>query len=156
MRSPPTITSYRNQPQATAAALQRGSYRTGDAGYRDKADGLLYIVDRVKDMIVSGGENVYSSEVEQALQKHPAVAASAVVGAPDPKWGEKVVAIVVLKKGESASAEELGAHCRTLIGGIKVPKQITFVESLPISPTGKILKRVLRDALWHGHERTIG
>ncbi len=155
MRSPATFTSYRNQPEATAAVLQNGWYRTGDAGYRAK-DGLLYIVDRVKDMIVSGGENVYSSEVEQALQKHPAVAMSAVVGAPDPKWGEKVVAIVVLKKGESVSAEELNKHCRSLIGGFKVPKEITFAESLPISPTGKILKRVLRDKLWEGHTRTIG
>jgi len=155
MRSPATFTSYRNQPAATAAVLQRGWYRTGDAGFRDK-DGLLYIVDRVKDMIVSGGENVYSSEVEQALQKHPAVAMSAVVGAPDPRWGEKVVAIVVLKKGESVTAEELNRHCRSLIGGFKVPKEITFADSLPISPTGKILKRVLRDALWEGHERTIG
>ena len=156
MRSPATFTSYRNQPEATAAVLNRGWYRTGDAGYRDKKDGLLYIVDRVKDMIVSGGENIYSSEVEQALQKHPAVAMSAVVGAPDPKWGEKVVAIVVLKKGESVTADELNKHCRSLIGGFKVPKEITFAESLPISPTGKILKRVLRDALWQGQARTIG
>ena len=155
MRSPAVFTAYRNQPEATAAVLERGWYRTGDAGYRDK-DGLLYIVDRVKDMIVSGGENVYSSEVEQALQKHPAVAMSAVVGAPDPRWGEKVVAIVVLKKGEAVTADALNQHCRTLIGGFKVPKEITFVESLPISPTGKILKRVLRDALWQGHQRTIG
>lgn len=155
MRSPAIFTSYRNQPEATAAVLQSGWYRTGDAGYRDK-DGLLYIVDRVKDMIVSGGENIYSSEVEQALAKHPAVAMSAVVGAPDPKWGERVVAIVVLKKGENVTAEELNQHCRTLIGGFKVPKEITLAESLPISPTGKILKRVLRDKLWEGHTRTIG
>ena len=155
MRSPAVFTAYRNQPEATAAVLERGWYRTGDAGYRDK-DGLLYIVDRVKDMIVSGGENVYSSEVEQALQKHPAVAMSAVVGAPDPRWGEKVVAIVVLKKGETVTADALNQHCRTLIGGFKVPKEITFVESLPISPTGKILKRVLRDKLREGHTRTIG
>ena len=156
MRSPATFTGYRNQPEATDAVLQRGWYRTGDAGYRDKKDGLLYIVDRVKDMIVSGGENIYSSEVEQALAKHPAVAMSAVVGAPDPKWGEKVVAIVVLKKGESVTADELNQHCRSLIGGFKVPKEITFAEALPISPTGKILKRLLRDALWQGQARTIG
>ena len=84
------------------------------------------------------------------------MAVSAVVGAPDPRWGEKVVAIVVLKKDQSVTAEELNQHCRTLIGGFKVPKEITFAESLPISPTGKILKRVLRDALWQGHERAIG
>jgi len=155
MRSPAMFSGYRNQPEATAAVLQRGWYRTGDAGFRD-TDGLLYIVDRMKDMIVSGGENIYSSEVEQALQKHPAVALSAVVGAPDPRWGEKVVAIVVLKKGESVTAEDLNRHCRTLIGGFKVPKDISFAESLPISPTGKILKRVLRDALWQGHDRKVG
>ena len=156
IRSPAIFSSYRNQPEVTAAVLSRGWYRTGDAGYRDKKDGLLYIVDRVKDMIVSGGENIYSSEVEQALAKHPAVAMSAVVGAPDAKWGEKVVAIVVPKKGASVTAEELNTHCRSLIGGFKVPKEITFAESLPISPTGKILKRLLRDKLWEGHTRSIG
>lgn len=155
MRSPAMFSGYRNQPQATAAVLQRGWYRTGDAGFRD-TDGLLYIVDRLKDMIVSGGENIYSSEVEQALQKHPAVALSAVVGAPDPRWGEKVVAIVVLKKGQNVTAEDLNRHCRTLIGGFKVPKEISFADSLPTSPTGKILKRVLRDALWQGHDRSVG
>jgi acyl-CoA synthetase (AMP-forming)/AMP-acid ligase II len=156
VRSPALFVNYRNQPEATAAALEGGWYRTGDAGFRDKEDGLLYIVDRVKDMIVSGGENVYSSEVEQALQKHAAVAMSAVIGAPDARWGEKVVAIVVLKKGAAATAEELTQHCRTLIAGFKVPKEVSFAEALPISPTGKILKRVLRDALWQGHGRSVG
>ncbi|WP_114970546.1 long-chain-fatty-acid--CoA ligase [Rhodoferax ferrireducens] len=145
IRSPAMFTSYRNQPEATAAVLQRGWYRTGDAGFRDK-DGLLYIVDRVKDMIVSGGENVYSAEVEQAIQKHPAVAMSAVIGAPDQRWGEKVVAVIVLKTGCTATAEEISQHCRGLIAGYKVPKEIRFADSLPISPTGKILKRLLRQA----------
>ena len=156
LRSPAMFTSYRNQPEATAAVLRDGWYHTGDAGRRDPNDGLLYIVDRVKDMIVTGGENVYSAEVEQALQKHPAVAMSAVVGAPDARWGEKVVAIVVLKKGATATADEINQHCRGQIAGFKVPKQIDFAEALPISPTGKILKRVLRDALWQGHGRTVG
>lgn len=145
IRSPAMFTSYRNQPDATAAVLKNGWYRTGDAGYRDK-DGLLYIVDRVKDMIVSGGENVYSAEVEQAIQKHPAVAMSAVIGAPDQRWGEKVVAVIVLKAGSTATAEEINQHCRGLIAGYKVPKEIRFADSLPISPTGKILKRLLRQA----------
>ena len=145
IRSPALFVGYRNQPEATAAVLQRGWYRTGDAGYRDK-DGLLYIVDRVKDMIVSGGENVYSAEVEQTLQKHPAVAMSAVIGVPDEKWGERVAAIVVLKKDSTATADEIKLHCRSLIAGYKVPKEIRFADALPISPTGKILKRLLRDA----------
>jgi acyl-CoA synthetase (AMP-forming)/AMP-acid ligase II len=155
VRSPALFVGYRNQPEATAAVLQRGWYRTGDAGLR-AADGLLYIVDRVKDMIVSGGENVYSAEVEQVIQKHPAVAMSAVVGAPDDRWGERVTAIVVLKPGSTATAEDIQKHCRSLIAGFKVPKEITFAEALPISPTGKILKRVLRDALWKDKGRTIG
>jgi len=155
VRSPALFVGYRNQPEATAAVLREGWYRTGDAGYRDK-DGLLYIVDRIKDMIVTGGENVYSAEVEQAIQKHPAVAMSAVVGAPDPRWGERVTAIVVLKKGSSATAQDLEQHCRTLIAGFKVPKDIKFADALPISPAGKVLKRVLRDALWQGQGRTVG
>ncbi|HEY2559485.1 MAG TPA: long-chain-fatty-acid--CoA ligase [Caldimonas sp.] len=155
IRSPAMFSGYRNQPEATAAVLQGGWYRTGDAGFRD-GDGLLYIVDRVKDMIVSGGENIYSAEVEQALQKHPAVAMSAVIGAPDERWGEKVVAIVVLKAGQTVTADALKQHCRTLIAGFKLPKEINFAETLPVSPAGKILKRVLRDALWQGHARAVG
>ncbi|HEU0198865.1 MAG TPA: long-chain-fatty-acid--CoA ligase [Burkholderiaceae bacterium] len=155
LRSPAMFVGYRNQPEATAAVLKDGWYHTGDAGFRDK-DGLLYIVDRVKDMIVSGGENIYSSEVEQALAKHPAVAMTAVVGAPDARWGEKVVAVVVLRQGAKATAEELSQHCRELIAGYKVPKEIAFAEALPISPAGKILKRVLRDELWKDHGRAVG
>jgi acyl-CoA synthetase (AMP-forming)/AMP-acid ligase II len=155
VRSPTLFRGYRNQPAATAAALSRGWYRTGDAGYRDAKDGLLYIVDRVKDMIVSGGENIYSAEVEQALQKHPAVSMSAVVGAPDARWGEKVVAFIVLKKDAVATTEDLIAHSRGLIAGFKVPKDVRFVETLPISPAGKILKRVLREEIWKGQERAI-
>jgi acyl-CoA synthetase (AMP-forming)/AMP-acid ligase II len=155
VRSPAMFIGYRNQQEATASVLKDGWYHTGDAGFRDK-DGLLYIVDRVKDMIVSGGENVYSCEVEQALGKHPAVAMNAVVGAPDPRWGERVVAVVVLKEGAKATAEELCLHCRGLIAGYKVPKEIVFAEALPISATGKVLKRVLRDELWKGHGRAVG
>jgi acyl-CoA synthetase (AMP-forming)/AMP-acid ligase II len=154
VRSPAMFIGYRNQAEASAAALKGGWYHTGDAGFRD-TDGLLYIVDRVKDMIVSGGENVYSSEVEQALVKHPAVAMTAVVGAPDPRWGEKVVAVVVLRPGAKATAEELSLHCRGLIAGYKVPKEIAFAEALPISATGKVLKRVLRDDLWKDHGRAV-
>ncbi|MDB5871658.1 MAG: Perillic acid-CoA ligase GeoC [Ramlibacter sp.] len=156
VRSPALFVRYRNQPEATGSVLDSGWYRTGDAGYRDKSDGLLYIVDRVKDMIVTGGENVYSAEVEQALAKHPAVAMSAAIGVPDPRWGEKVLAVVVLKKGSSATAEELNQHCRGLIAGYKVPKEFQFADALPVSATGKILKRVLRDAMWQGNGRAVG
>jgi acyl-CoA synthetase (AMP-forming)/AMP-acid ligase II len=155
IRSPAIFLGYRNQPEATAAVLRNGWYRTGDAGYVD-TDGLIYLVDRVKDMIVSGGENVYSAEVEQALQKHPAVSMSAVIGAPDARWGEKVVAVVVLKKDASATADEITQHCRSLIAGYKVPKEIRFADALPISPAGKILKRVLRQDLWQGNDRAVG
>jgi acyl-CoA synthetase (AMP-forming)/AMP-acid ligase II len=146
-RTPAIFTSYRHQPEATTAVLQHGWYRTGDAGYRDPRDGLLYLVDRVKDMIVTGGENVYSAEVEQVVQKHPAVSSCAVVGAPDAHWGEKVVAVVVLKEGAIATEEELIAFCRGQIAGYKIPKQVHIAPSLPISNTGKILKRVLREDL---------
>lgn len=155
VRAPSLFTGYRNQPEATAAALQKGWYRSGDAGYRD-TDGLLYIVDRVKDMIVSGGENVYSAEVEQAVCKHPAVAMAAVVGAPDARWGEKVTAMVVLKKDATATADDIIEHCRSLIAGYKTPKEVRFIDALPISPTGKVLKRVLRDALWSDQARSVG
>jgi acyl-CoA synthetase (AMP-forming)/AMP-acid ligase II len=143
VRSPTIFSGYRNQPEATSAVLANGWYHTGDAGYRD-TDDLLYIVDRVKDMIVSGGENVYSAEVEQAIQKHPSVALSAVIGTPDEKWGERVVAVIVLKTGAQATAEEIILHCRSLIAGYKIPKEIRFADSLPVSPAGKILKRLLR------------
>lgn len=146
VRTPANFRGYRNQPEATAAALQEGWYRTGDAGYR-AADGLLYLVDRVKDMIVTGGENVYSTEVEQALAKHPAVAMSAVVGLPHERWGEMVTAVVVLRAGEQLSEEDLVQHCRQLIAGYKVPKLIHFDTMLPTNPTGKVLKRVLRETL---------
>ena len=155
-RTPAMFSGYRNQAEMTRKVLQNGWYRTGDAGYRDKTDGLLYLVDRVKDMIVTGGENVYSAEVEQAIQKHPAVAMSAVIGVPDAHWGERVTAVVVLKPGAETTAEALIAHCRTLIAGFKIPKTISFVPHLPISPAGKILKRVLRQQHWQGHDRAVG
>ena len=156
IRTPAMFTRYRNQPELTAKVLQNGWYHTGDAGYRDPADGLLYIVDRVKDMIVTGGENVYSAEVEQALAKHPDVSMSAVIAVPDPRWGERVTAVVVLRPGSSASEADLIAHCRTLIAGYKVPKTVIFETSLPVSPAGKVLKRLLRERFWADQERAVG
>ncbi|NMG55496.1 long-chain-fatty-acid--CoA ligase [Aromatoleum aromaticum] len=143
VRSPAMFKGYLNKKALTDAVLLGGWYRTGDAGYRD-ADGLLYLVDRTKDMIISGGENVYSTEVEQALSKHPAVSQVAVIGLPDERWGERVTAIVVPTESRKLSEDELVAHCRELIAAYKAPKQVIFTESLPMTPTGKVLKTALR------------
>ena len=139
VRSPVMFSGYLKQPDATAAALRHGRYRTGDLGRRDAA-GYYYIVDRTKDMIITGGENVYSVEVERALAAHPEVAAVAVVGAPDDKWGEKVTAFVVLAPGSALTESDLQAHCRSLIAGYKVPKSVSIERSLPQTASGKIHK----------------
>ncbi|RFA10464.1 hypothetical protein B7R54_15575 [Subtercola boreus] len=142
IRSPSLTTGYFNKPEVTAEAFDGGWYHSGDAGYRD-ANGYLYIVDRVKDMIVSGGENVYSTEVEAALSQLAGVQLSAVVGIPDEKWGERVVAFVVADPAANLTEEAVIAHCRTLIAGYKVPKQVNFVEALPLTASGKVMKRQL-------------
>ncbi|MDR8398388.1 long-chain-fatty-acid--CoA ligase [Paraburkholderia sp. USG1] len=146
IRSPSLATGYFNQPELTAATFGSGWYRSGDGGYRD-AEGFFYIVDRLKDMIISGGENVYSAEVEQALQRLPGVDLCAAVGLPDEKWGERVVAAIVLAPSATLSKEEVISHCRGLIAGYKVPKQVEFVQSMPMTSTGKVMKRALRDLL---------
>jgi acyl-CoA synthetase (AMP-forming)/AMP-acid ligase II len=146
---------YWNRPEETAQALRGGWMHTGDAGRMDE-NGYLYIVDRIKDMVVSGGENVYSAEVENAVAKHPAVAACAVIGVPDRDWGERVHAVVVLKPGHTATAAEIRAHCKSLIAGYKSPRTCDFVEALPISAAGKILKRDLRKPYWENAERSVG
>ncbi|MBQ0758260.1 MAG: AMP-binding protein [Zhongshania sp.] len=146
IRSPSLCEGYRGQPVATAAAFRDGWYRSGDAGYRDEA-GLLYIVDRVKDMIISGGENVYSTEVEQAVQKLAEVALCAAVGVPDPKWGERVTVAVVRQLGTELDEAKVIEHCRGLIAGYKVPKRVVFLESLPMTPSGKVMKKILREDL---------
>ena len=136
---------YRNLPDETAAALDGGWMHTGDAGYLDE-QGYLFIVDRIKDMIITGGENVYSTEVENALAQHPAVAACSVVGVKDPKWGERVHAVVVLQPGAQADLDELRVHTKSLVSAYKAPRSIEFVDALPLSAAGKVLKRDLRDA----------
>lgn len=146
VRSPWTFTSYWNKPDATAAAIVDGWYHTGDAGTLDE-DGNLYLVDRLKDMIVSGGENVYSAEVERALATHPAVVSVAVVGAPDEKWGERVVAFVVQRPDATVTAADLLSHCRREIAGYKAPKEIHFLPELPVTASGKVQKAVLRRQL---------
>jgi acyl-CoA synthetase (AMP-forming)/AMP-acid ligase II len=146
---------YWQHPEATAEAFRNGWYHTGDTGYLDD-DGYLYLVDRVKDMIVTGGENVYSIEVENALALHPAVLQVAVIGIPHASWGEAVHAIIVLREGASVTEEDLIAHARGEIAGYKVPKSIEFRrEPLPLSGAMKILKRDLRAPYWEGREREI-
>lgn len=134
---------YWNKPKETAEVLRSGWMHTGDAGYLD-ARGYLFIVDRIKDMIVTGGENVYSTEVENALAQHESVAACSVIGLPDAQWGERVHAVVVLRHGFDADADELRAHVKTLIAGYKSPRTFQFVDALPLSAAGKVLKRDLR------------
>ncbi len=147
---------YWNRPEETAEAFRGGWYHTGDAGYVDR-DGFLYLVDRVKDMIVTGGENVYSTEVEDALASHPAVEQVAVIGIPSEEWGEAVHAIVVLEGEVTVSAEDLIAHARERIAGFKLPKSIDFRhEPLPLSGAMKILKRELRAPFWKDHDRGVG
>jgi long-chain acyl-CoA synthetase len=146
---------YWNNPGETKGAFRNGFFRTGDVGYQD-ANGYFYILDRLKDMIVTGGENVYSGEVEAVIYTHPAVREVAVFGIPDPRWGEMVKAFVVLKPGKTLTAEELIAYCRRSLATFKVPRSIEFSETeLPKSGSGKILKRVLREAAWVRQERAV-
>lgn len=146
---------YWNKTEATEEVFEGGWYHTGDAGYLDPG-GYLFLVDRVKDMIVTGGENVYSAEVESALSKHPAVEQVAVIGIPHDTWGEQVHAVVVLAAGAEATEEELQAFAREEIAGYKVPKSIEFrAEPLPLSGAMKVLKRDLRAPYWEGHGRGV-
>ena len=155
IRSDLLMSGYLNNPQASAAALRNGWMHTGDAGTMDQ-DGFVFVADRIKDMVVSGGENVYSIEVERALFSHPAVQEAAVIGIPSEQWGEAVHAVVVLKNGASASAQELISHCRGLIGGYKCPRSVEFRDQpLPVTPVGKVRKNLLRDPYWAGRDKKI-
>jgi acyl-CoA synthetase (AMP-forming)/AMP-acid ligase II len=127
---------------------------TGDGGYLDER-GYLYVVDRLKDMIITGGENVYSAEVENAVASHPAVAQCAVIGVPDSDWGERVHAVVVVRPGAALTHEELRAHVKSLIAGYKAPRSLEIADKLPLSGTGKVLKRDLRRKHWGDQERQI-
>ncbi|HLX16160.1 MAG TPA: fatty acid--CoA ligase, partial [Bradyrhizobium sp.] len=154
-RSGSNMAGYWNLPEATARTLGRdGWLRTGDAGYMDK-DGYLYIHDRIKDMIISGGENIYPAEVESAICDHPDVAEAAVVGIPDDTWGEAVKAMVVLKQGKQATASDIINFARTRIAGFKTPKTVDFIDALPRNASGKILRRHLRDPYWAGKDRQV-
>jgi len=146
MRGPKVFKGYWRDPDATATAFAGGWFHSGDIGVRDE-DGYLFIIDRLKDMIVSGGENIASSEVERVLYTHDAVLEAAVVGRPDERWGEVPVAFVAPRDGAVIEAEDLLALCRDQLAKFKVPKDVRFVDALPRNPSGKVLKRELRDRL---------
>jgi fatty-acyl-CoA synthase len=155
IRSQANMREYWRRAEATAETIDAdGWLRSGDAGYMD-ADGYFYLHDRVKDMIISGGENVYPAEVENAIYGHPAVADVAVIGVPDPKWGEAVKACVVLKPGEAADEAAIIAWARTRIASYKCPKSVDFIDMLPRNPSGKVLRRELRALYWDAEERQI-
>ena len=146
---------YWNNPGETALAFRDGSFRTGDIGYQDSA-GYFYILDRAKDMIVTGGENVYSGEVEAVICAHPGVREAAVFGIPDSKWGELVMACVVPKPGKALTVDELVAHCRQSLASYKIPRRVEFLDTeLPKSGSGKILKKLLRERFWVHRERAV-
>ena len=145
---------YRNE-DATKEARRFGWHHTGDVGYLDR-DGFLYIVDRIKDMIITGGFNVYATEIEKSILAHEEILECAVIGIPDERWGEAVHAIVVLREGEHASEAEIIEHCRERIAGYKVPRSVEFkAESLPVSGAGKVLKNELRAPFWESNGKQV-
>jgi fatty-acyl-CoA synthase len=146
LRGPKVTKGYWKDPEKTAAAFFGDWFRTGDVGYLD-AEGFLYLTDRKKDMIISGGENIASSEVERVIHEMPEVHEVAVIGVPDERWGETPVAVVVLADGAELTLPGLTEHCRRRLGGFKVPKRLIIRDSLPRNPSGKVLKRVLRSEL---------
>lgn len=145
---------YWNRPADNASTLRDGWVHSGDGAYMDD-EGFIFIVDRMKDMVVSGGENVYSAEVENAILKHPAIASCAVIGIPSEKWGESVHAVVVLKQGQSVSEADLIAHCKTLIANYKCPRSVEVRSELPLSGAGKIQKNKLREPHGAQHGRQV-
>ena len=153
-RSEAMMKGYWRLPEESADKLKGGWLHTGDLGMTDE-DGYIYLVDRKHDMIISGGINIYPKEVEEVLYQHPSVFEAAVFGVPDDYWGEAVKAIVVLKEGATASAEEITRFCGEYLAGYKKPKSVEFWTELPKNPTGKILKRVMREKYWKGTGRTI-
>jgi acyl-CoA synthetase (AMP-forming)/AMP-acid ligase II len=155
VRTPQLMSGYWRRPEATAAAVAPdGWLRSGDGGHVD-ADGYVYVTDRIKDMIISGGENIYPAEIERVLAEHPAVADVAVIGVPDERWGEVPKAIVVAAAGARVDQEEILAYCRAQLASFKCPASVEMVDELPRNPTGKILKKDLRAPYWAGRERTV-
>ena len=154
VRSEANMVGYWRKPDLTADTLRDGWMWTGDIAVWDDS-GYVFIVDRAKDMIISGGENIYSTQVEAAIHQHPAVLESAVFGIPDDTWGEAVKAVVVLKPGQSATAQEIIDEASRHLASYQKPKSVDFVDALPKAPTGKILKRELRDPYWRDQERSV-
>ncbi|MCG8671209.1 MAG: long-chain-fatty-acid--CoA ligase [Pseudomonadales bacterium] len=153
-RGPMVMKGYWNREKETTDALKNGWMHTGDAGYMDE-DGFVFIADRVKDMIISGGENVYSVEVENAVHQHPAVATCAVIGIPSDEWGEEVIAVAVLHESAETTEQEIIDFCREKIAGYKCPRQVKFVTELPTSGAGKILKNKVREPYWEGKTKNV-
>ena len=155
IHAPSNMVGYWRRPAETARAIDEdGWLHTGDAGTLDN-DGYVHILDRIKDMVISGGENVYPAEVESALCEHPAIAEAAVIGVPDARWGEAVHAVIVLRAGAVLTPDALIAWARTRIAGFKAPRGITFADGLPRNASGKLLKRTLREPFWRGRERQV-
>ena len=153
-RTPQLMKGYLNKPDATAEVItEDGWFRTGDMGKVDD-DGYVYVEDRLKDMIISGGENIYSPEIERVLAEHPSVMEVAIIGVPDDRWGETVKAVVSLKPDTEATEDELIAYCREHLAHYKCPKSVDILDALPRNPTGKILKRDLRKPYWEGRDRS--
>ena len=155
VRGPGMMLGYWNKPEESARATRGGWMHTGDGGYMDD-DGFVFIADRLKDMIVTGGENVYSVEVENAVARHPAVLQCAVIAIPDDTWGEIVHACVVCRPGMALTLDELQAHCRESIANYKIPRSLEVVAGLPLSGAGKVLKTQLRERFWAGRARRVG
>ena len=153
-RGPGLMAGYYNRPEDTAASIRDGWFHSGDAGYAD-AGGFFYIKDRIKDMILSGGENIYPAELESVLAAHPAVADVAVIGVPDDRWGETVKAIIVRRPGADLDEATLVEWSRERLAGFKRPRSVDFVEAIPRNPSGKVLKRQLREPYWAGRERQV-
>jgi acyl-CoA synthetase (AMP-forming)/AMP-acid ligase II len=154
VRGDVVMAGYWNQPDATRQALRDDWFHTGDLGTIDE-EGYILIVDRAKDMILSGGENVASAEIERVLYAHPAVLECAVIAVPDDKWGEVPKALITLKPGQRQDQAGILEHCRRHLAGFKVPKSVEFLDSLPKGGTGKLLKKVLREKYWAGRERRV-
>jgi acyl-CoA synthetase (AMP-forming)/AMP-acid ligase II len=155
VRGPGMMLGYWNKPEESARATRGGWMHTGDGGYMDN-DGFIFIADRLKDMIVTGGENVYSVEVENAVARHPAVLQCAVIAIPDDTWGETVHACIVCRPGMALTLDDLQTHCRESIANYKIPRSLEVIAEMPLSGAGKVLKTRLRERFWAGRARRIG
>ena len=155
VRGPMVMEGYWNRPDDMQKALVQGWLRTGDGGTMDE-EGYVYVVDRIKDMVITGGENVYPAQVEEVLGRHPAVSHSAVIGIPHPHWGEAVHAVVVLCPGARLAESDLLAHCRQYLGGYQCPKSVEFRDSLPMTAAGKVQKSELRQSFWEPARHSVG